>query len=599
MAALHSYTEADIRLAVDAGVFARGRDYCHSGRVQNLVQRGSTLQAEVQGSEYDPYEVSIWFNATGIEDADCTCPYDMGWCKHIVATLLAALEKPKTIEIHPGIDELLQELPREQLYSLLLQLVKENPSLAASIESRLAQQELALTMPPASASGALVTREGTSGSPPLDERATRQLVRKALRGVSKVEAASQLIGQVQSQIEAGQVADAGILLESLTDEFISSLPEADYYEDDYGNGEEGDDGSYELLEVFDEVWAEWILSADLAPERADDLADQLAEWDEIIEGGDRENALSTARLALEYGWDYPPLQRVLQGEITERGAWEAESPYAADELALVRLRILERQGRTQEYLYLAEAEGQIGLYAVMLAKVGRTQEAVSAATQYLATVDAVLAVAQALQQQGAIESAIEVANHGLALPQGPKHALAKWLQELYLAQGDIARAMPPAIMALAEQPNLAEYRRLQSIAGENWANVRAQILSALRTSSGYFDATNKAEIFLSEELWDDAIAVADQMYGRDAIRTIMERVSKHRPDWVIRKAQKEAEGIMNAGQAQHYDEAVNWLRYAKRTYQAGGRSSEWERYLKAVKEQHHRKYKLMGLLRLL
>lgn len=61
--------------------------------------------------------------------------------------------------------------------------------------------------------------------------------------------------------------------------------------------------------------------------------------------------------ALRQGWDYPPLQLVLQGNISKRGAWEGEAPDYADDFALIRLQILARQKRHKEYLYLAEAEG--------------------------------------------------------------------------------------------------------------------------------------------------------------------------------------------------------------------------------------------------
>ena len=40
------------------------------------------------------------------------------------------------------------------------------------------------------------------------------------------------------------------------------------------------------------------------------------------------------------------------------GAWAGEAPAYADELAVARLNVLERRGRWQEYLYLAEAESQ-------------------------------------------------------------------------------------------------------------------------------------------------------------------------------------------------------------------------------------------------
>jgi uncharacterized Zn finger protein len=46
----------------------------------------------VAGSEFAPYEVSVTFDEAGITEAACGCPYEWdGWCKHIVATLLASI----------------------------------------------------------------------------------------------------------------------------------------------------------------------------------------------------------------------------------------------------------------------------------------------------------------------------------------------------------------------------------------------------------------------------------------------------------------------------------------------------------------------------
>ena len=103
--------------------------------------------------------------------------------------------------------------------------------------------------------------------------------------------------------------------------------------------------------------------------------------------------------ATEQGWNYPPLMRILQGEITDKGAWEDEAPSYADALAIARLNVLERQGRFQEYLYLAEAEGQTERYVTMLVRLGRVQEAVDYGLQYLGTTEEALALAKALRER--------------------------------------------------------------------------------------------------------------------------------------------------------------------------------------------------------
>ena len=104
------------------------------------------------------------------------------------------------------------------------------------------------------------------------------------------------------------------------------------------------------------LWAEVLLTANLSPKEREKYQEVLSGWDEELGAIDwlgADDFFSLGVAALEYYWDFPPLQRALAGEITELGAWAAEAPANADELAIVRLRVLERQGRLQEYLHLA------------------------------------------------------------------------------------------------------------------------------------------------------------------------------------------------------------------------------------------------------
>ncbi|MFO7680852.1 MAG: hypothetical protein R6X34_12450 [Chloroflexota bacterium] len=63
------------------------------------------------------------------------------------------------------------------------------------------------------------------------------------------------------------------------------------------------------------------------------------------------------------------------------------------------------------------------------------------------------------------------------------------------------------------------------------------------------------------------------------------------------KCQRKAEAIMDAGKAGDYETAIVWLRSAREIYQQHNRLPEWQRYLDTVLETHHRKYKLVPLLR--
>lgn len=101
----------------------RGRDYYRSGAVVSVVRRGTILYAEVEGSEPLPYQVRVLLQPQGVAEARCSCPYDRGgWCKHIVATLLAYIHEPEEVEEKPGLDEVLAQLERDQLQTLLLRL---------------------------------------------------------------------------------------------------------------------------------------------------------------------------------------------------------------------------------------------------------------------------------------------------------------------------------------------------------------------------------------------------------------------------------------------------------------------------------------------
>ena len=105
----------------------------------------------------------------------------------------------------------------------------------------------------------------------------------------------------------------------------------------------------------------------------------------------------------------------MRGMITGQGAWEGGPPYFADVLTLARLRILQRQGRIQEYIHLAEAEGQQSLFVNMLARSGQVARAVAEAQQTISVPSEILALAQVLYEQGEPGAALRVATHGLDL----------------------------------------------------------------------------------------------------------------------------------------------------------------------------------------
>src|SRR5712692_7388031 len=122
-------TEAIIRQNASAESFQRGQEYLQAGAVDSLTRRGNVFEADVEGSQPVPYHVRVMVDAGGITAATCTCPYDWGgWCKHIVAALLAWQHQPESVEERPDLAVVLADLGREQLQAVLLRLAELQPA---------------------------------------------------------------------------------------------------------------------------------------------------------------------------------------------------------------------------------------------------------------------------------------------------------------------------------------------------------------------------------------------------------------------------------------------------------------------------------------
>ena len=84
-------------------------------------------------------------------------------------------------------------------------------------------------------------------------------------------------------------------------------------------------------------------------------------------------------------------------------------------------------------------------------------------------------------------------------------------------------------------------------------------------------------------------------YGvdQDAIATA---VQAHSPDRAVTIWQDKAEGLIAQVKPKAYQEAVKYSRKAAKVMCRGKKSAAWEIYLKALREQHLRKRRLMEIL---
>jgi uncharacterized Zn finger protein len=499
-------------------------------------------------------------------------------------------------EAQLALESLLAGLNRDQLQSLLLKLVEQEPSLITTIEKQVAvvrastQPTIASPMTPAKSAVA------------VDTKGVRRQVRASIRSLDRMRSSEaywyvgavvgeigQLVEQAWTLIKADQAQQALPLLEAITEEYMSEW-------------ESLDDSNGEASGFFSDLgtaWTEAILSVDLTREQRKQWADRFAAWQADLDDYGVDEAFDAPQGATLDGWDYPPLKRVLQGIITEQGAWKREPPYYADELTEARLHILERRGRFQEYLYLAEAEGHSEEYVTMLVRLGRVEEAISYGRQYLATPDEALALAKALYEHGEREQSLQMAEHGLRL-EGRRALLAKWLRDTALLMGEQSRALPASEVAYRDEISLENYQRVAEIAGEQWPERRKELLDYTRSKITAYPK-GQLDVLLSEGLVGDAIAMLDPYASHTLVEQVVDaalEVQSHL-EWVIEVCRKQAEYIMDGGKAQLYAAAVNWLAKARKAYQILGRKEEWQAYLTELLIQHGRKYKLVPMLKTL
>jgi uncharacterized Zn finger protein len=577
-------SEFTIRRHANSTSFQRGEAYYAAGTVLSVTQRGSRIHAEVAGSEAQPYHVSLNVNGDGLISGICTCAYNYeGWCKHIVAAMLACVRQPETVEQRPSLEQLLEVLDYLQTQQLIQELVAQQPQLIEVIDQHVSWMTTPTT-----------TREPAKSHTPIDlapyHQQVRQILRDAVRywesGEDDDPISEELLSLVQAArdySEQGQAHSAIAILETITSTCVENWDDVANYGAD----------NEEIAQELDAAWCEAILCAELTPEEKANLQIQLASWQ------DEWNADFTMSLeALRQDWDEPSLVQILQGNITPRGIWEGEIPDYADKLALIRLKILERQERYQEYLYLANAEGQTQHYLAMLGRLGRVEEAMTAAQTQMTTMEQAFTLAKILALQGALTQALEIAQTGLNLPGKCQYEMGFWTSTLAEELGDKTATLSAIQAAFQAKPSLVDYLKIQDLAGENWVDIKPELLKILSTFNGWGTEPAKVDIYLHEGLIDQAIAAVDELssnYYSELIQRVMKAAMPHNPNWVIANACRRAEWYMDRGKAEHYEEAVEWLKQARSAYFASGKQADWVSYRAQLIQVHGRKRKLMGL----
>jgi uncharacterized Zn finger protein len=582
---IFNLSEFTVRRHANPKSFQRGEAYYDAGAVVNITQRGNWLQAEVEGNEAKAYDVSLCGNQEGLTVANCTCEYGYeGWCKHIVATTLFCLRQPQAIEQRPSLTELLNRLDLLQTQKLIQELVTEHPKLLDEIDQYVSW----ISQP--SHHTRTIKSEITVDVAPV-RRQVRDILWQGVRGLEAGDEDNPITEELENLIqialdynEQGEGKNAIAILTAITGTCAENWQDLAEY------GFDNDNIVYEL----NQAWSEAILSHPLTLEAAVDLQVELETWQDEWDAD-----FGMALAALRQGWDDPQLLQVLSGNTTEREVTIGDNPEYEHELICIRLQILEWQQRYEEYLNLAYATGYIKKYLEMLGRLGRVEAALAAAQAEMTSSEEALTLAQTLYQQGALSEALSIAQAGFNLPGNCHYSLGIWTSDIAAELGDHAASLLGLKTAFQAQPGLSNYQEIAKLAGENWHSIKAELLEIVRNYRGWGREAAKVEIFLAEGMIDDAIAIVQDLhsYHDQLIHRVMAAAVSSHPEWVITNACRRAEAIIDAGKAEHYDQAINWLQQLRTAYLASGRNTDWANYRQKLIADHRCKRKLMAMLK--
>jgi len=577
-------TEATVRELARSTSYQRGQTYYDRGAVNDVIRRDERVSADVEGSRYEPYTVTIDFDDAGVAHTACSCPYDHGGiCKHRVAVLLTCLRDPESVREKQPIAELIAKADRETLQELLVELTSSRPEVADWIKPRLATTaDDTATDESVTVNLESIRRQANHALPRAGQRGHNDAYAEAARMAGELD---ELIDQAQRAMEAGDADTALHVLEAIT-EVLATNRWAGLLPHDVID-------LYETIGTLGETFTEAILAADLTENERTDWAQQLTEWDEELRPFTGRPTLTAAADAARQGWSDDRLQQALAGTLGE-GELEVDEPRFVDGLTTSRLAILERQGRTDEYLNLAEAAGEIQKYVTMLAQTGRVEAAVDCAIEKLSTPQALLDVARTLRQNGHPANGLRVAEHGLTIDGSNRDTLAEWLRDRAAAMDRNELALRAAITAFEDRPSVNAYQAVEELAADDWERVRTDLLDGLREQQP--PTSHAAEVFLSEDLYDDAIDVAERSNQTRVLEPVVEAVLEARPEWAIETCKSQAEPIIETGKHDNYETAVRWLRRAGEAARVADNLDEWRDHVETIREEHYRKYKLRPML---
>ncbi|MFC1959348.1 SWIM zinc finger domain-containing protein [Chloroflexota bacterium] len=575
-------TEAQVRQNASIQSFTRGLNYYNSGAIFDTIKRANTLEARCEGSDYQPYRVTATLGEQGVISTSCTCPYDWGgYCKHIIALLLAYVHEPTIFTRQTPHQETLEQKSKEELVALVLEMVDRYPDLAILLDRPQPTTH---------------TRQTS-----VDTASYRRELRHAIDhydgwgDYSAEDTLYRLNDTISGFVNVGDWQSASAICRALIEEALS--------DDGYQFDDEGD-----FLDALNIIANHLVEFAEL-PELADHPAEREAIlkttldiilWD-INQGGiglgDELYDPFFEELATPEDLPYIEAQiepLVAKKRASQYGKWGAE----ALENMLFELQI-ELSDADPDVLLARLYDG--GFYALAVQKLIRWEritEAVDIIQKHLTNPYERLQAAQTLIAVGHPEKALPLVEESLAAAYDER--LAALALELYQQQGDHEKAFAIQWQQMMNRPSVDRYTNLQKTAQrlDRWDETRTEIIKWLHENN----LSTLTQIYLHEKDWDTAWATLQTLKENDAkstrnysyhwhsTRTLeleyAEKAYEDRPYRAIAIYEQVVHRLIGARGRKNYQTATRYLHTIRDIYRNLDEVAAWEALIENIREEN-------------
>jgi uncharacterized Zn finger protein len=544
MASSPAFTEADIKRAAGEKSFDRGLDYLDA--VGDLEMDATEITASVYGST--EYRVCLLFGDEGLAGG-CSCPYGQEgfFCKHCVAVAMCVLKMGDDQQLEArarrqALESWLESLSKQELLAELLALLREDRDLRRHFELRAAA---------ANADAAAV------------RRAVRELIMPRRSSAEYIEAAA-YAGDVHRAASAiGDLIDAGGAADAIgiTREAIDLFTEALQYVDEAGRL---GDAPGELLDVHLRA----CQAAGTVPELLGDyLADLLLSDSELQPYlGDYAGLLGDLGLAT--------LRKRIAAAYAENPTdWRPKS-------------LMEAMAKAD-----GDVDALIAIYAAELDNRGWNH----------------LRIARELDQAGRGDEALTWAERGLREAAHPDQQLVDYLADRYQAAGREDDVLSLRRDRFQAQRTLANYQALRQAATavDAWPAQRDQALARLgedarhwRTtvSWAWTDGPVLVDALLDDGDLDAAWAAAKDGATDAQWLRLADAAAATRPADALAVYLRTVGSLKKLTGNEVYQRMANLLLAARACHEALGTTTEFRRYVAALRMDQKRKRNLMKIL---